>query len=168
MKNFTKLSIALVSFSLIGAGCGAAKSVATAPGAAPTEQAAAPAAAAQTGAEMVSAKLAAAGIAFTMKDKTAAGTALFTGVEDAIAAITEFKITGSGVIVSVVDAKDGRGGIVMAKMSGQFDNVVKVADANYQNSFVRGLGDASVNEIELIFKDADQATVSKVKDALLK
>lgn len=164
MKNLSKLSIALISLAVVGAGCSSSQAVKT------TDQQPAgaqqPAAAAQSGADLASAKLTAAGIAFTMKDKTQSGQASFGAVADAIAAITEFKITGTGVIVSIVDAKDGRAGIVMAKMGEQFINVVKTADANYNNLFVFDFGDSSKHSAEIIFKAEDQSTATKVETAL--
>lgn len=162
MKMVSKLSFALVALAFVGVGCSASGTTAVDGTGAP---AAATAPAAKSGKAVVSAKLTAAGIAFTEKDKTAASKVLFA--EDCIVAVTEFKITGTGVIVSVVDTTDAGGaGLAGAKQLAIFNDVVVKAAPSYQQKAVFSVNPTSA--VQLIFKAEDAATVTKVNDALRK
>lgn len=151
MKTAVKCAIAAVAFTLVGAGCSGSTAAPAAP------------AAAKAGKDLVSAKLAAGGFTSVSKDKTESVKQQMSDISDAVAAATEFKLNGSSVIVSVVDVKDGRNGIVQAKIFSQFA-VAKAA--GYEAKIVLSVNPTSV--VSMLWKAADAAVSVKVEDALRK
>lgn len=150
MKTAVKFAVAALAFTLVGAGCGGGST-------------SAPAAAAKTGKDVVSAKLTAGGYTSTSKDKTDSVKGQMPDVADAVASATEFKLNGSSVIVSVVDVKDGRNGIVQAKLMSSLE---AAKAAGFESKFVLSVNPTSV--VAMLWKAADAATATKVEDALRK
>lgn len=152
MKTAVKMAIVAVAFTLVGAGCGGSSSSAPA----------APAAA-KAGKDVVSAKLTAGGFTSVLKDKTANVQQQMSDIGDAVTAATEFKLNGSSVIVSVADVKDGRNGIVQAKLYAQ---IIAAKAAGYEGKIVLSVNPTSV--VAMLWKTADAAVSVKVEDALRK
>ncbi len=151
MKTAVKCAIAAVAFTLVGAGCGGSSAAPAAP------------AAAKAGKDVVSAKLAAGGFTATTADKTEKIKQQMSDIGDAVAAATEFKLNNSSIILSVVDVKDGRNGIVSAKM---FSSVSAAKAAGYEGKMVLKVN--ATSEVAMLWKVADAAIAVKVEDALRK
>ncbi len=153
MKKILAISAAIISFTLVGAGCGTASPSGSG-------------ASGSAGVSAVSAAFKTAQIAFTVKDKTSEAKTALGADADQLATFAEYKFSGSGLILLVGEVKDENNRPRIAdKLSDSVKAQAKVASLDYTS--VGGLN----NKKWFVFtlsKEADSAAKTKALGAISK